>query len=278
MPHCYNRFDMLKKLPLALLGAGFIAALMLSVFSNSASASPLYQSTPQATPTAGADGRILYTVVAGDSQWLISARFGIPIETLRILNSWTADQALVEGEIVVLGIAGNEPTPTVGPTSEVVATNTPETPGTGSICVLLFDDVNGDALREETEFGIPAGQASVTERTGLASRTATTVSELDVDGLPVAACFADLPRGEYTVSVAAPDGYNPTTAQSATIQLAPGDTTALNFGAQASSSSGFNVLSPEEGGRSPLMGLLGVALLLGGGGLGLYTWQLARRR
>jgi hypothetical protein len=269
---------MLKKLPLALLGAGFMAALMLSVFSNSASASPLYQSTPQATPTAGADGRILYTVVAGDSQWLISARFGIPIETLRILNSWTADQALVEGEIVVLGIAGNEPTPTVGPTSEVVATNTPETPGTGSICVLLFDDVNGDALREETEFGIAAGQASVTERTGLASRTATTVSELDADGLPVAACFTDLPRGEYTVSVAAPDGYNPTTAQSATIQLAPGDTTALNFGAQASSSSGFNVLSPEEGGRSPLMGLLGVVLLLGGGGLGLYTWQLARRR
>lgn len=269
---------MYKKLALLVLSAGFIAALFLSTSSFPASAAPQYQSTPQATPTAGADGRILYTVQAGDSQWLISAKFNIPIETLRILNSWTAEQVLAEGEIVVLGIAGTEPTPTVGPTSEVVATNTPETPGTGSICVLLFDDVNGDALREETEFGISAGQASVTERTGLASRTGTTVSEVDADGLPVATCFTDLPRGEYTVSVAAPDGYNPTTAQSATIPLAPGDQTALNFGAQVSSSSGFNLLSPEEGGRSPLMGLLGIVLILGGGGLGVYTWQLARRR
>jgi hypothetical protein len=269
---------MLKKLPFVLLGAGFLAAVLLSTFSFPVAASPLYQSTPQATPTPGADGRILYTVVAGDSQWLISAKFNIPLEQLRILNNWTADQALTEGELVVLGIAGAEPSPTVGPTSDVVATSTPATPGTGSICVLLFDDVNGDALREETEFGIPGGQASVTERTGQASRTGTTVAEIDADGLPVSVCFLDLPSGEYTVSVAAPDGYNATTALSSPIQLAPGDQTALNFGAQAGSSSGFNVLSPEEGGRSPLMGLLGVVLILGGGGLGLYTWQLARRR
>lgn len=269
---------MLKKLSIFLFSAAFITMILLSTFSFPASASPLYQATPQPLPTAGADGRILYTVQAGDSQWLISAKFNIPLEQLRVLNSWTADQALVEGQIIVLGIAGSEPTATPGPTSEVVATNTPETPGSGSICVLLFDDVNGDALRSETEFGIPGGAASVSERTGLASRTGNSVAEVDEDGLPVPVCFDDLPMGEYTVSVAAPDGFNPTTAQSATIQLQPGDQTSLNFGAQASSSSGFNVLSPEEGGRSPLMGLLGIVLILGGGGLGVYTWQIARRR
>jgi hypothetical protein len=272
--------QILKTLPLILLGAGMLAALMLSMISAPAAASPLYQSTALPLPTAGADGRILYTVVAGDSQWLIAGKFNIPIEQLRILNGWTADQVLFEGQTVILGISGEEPTPTSGPTSEVIATNTPEAaPGTGAICVLLFDDVNGDALREDTEFGIAAGAASVSERTGLASRTGDTVAQTDEDGLPVATCFEDLPGGEYTVSVAAPQGYNPTTAQSATIQLAPGDQTSLNFGAQAGGSSGLNLLSPEEGGPpSPLMGLLGIVLLIGGAGLGVYSWQLSRRR
>jgi len=242
-----------------------------------AAASPALQSTPQPTPTPGADGRILYTVQANDSQWLIAAKFNIAIEELRILNGWTADEALIEGEVILLGLA-SQATATAGPTSAVVATDTPQTPGSGRICVLLFNDLNGDALRQDTEFGIPGGAASVSERTGLTSRTGNTVADVDADGLPVLTCFEELPPGDYTVSVAAPEGFNPTTAQSATIQLSPGDETALNFGAQANSSSGFNILSPEEGGRSPLMGLLGFVLLLSGAGLGAYTWQMARRR
>ncbi len=257
--------------------AALLAISLLATLTMPASASPSFQSTPQPMPTAGSDGRILYTVVAGDSQWLIAAKFGISIEELRILNGWTADQPLIEGQIIILGLASAAPA-TPAATSAVVATNTPETPGFGAICVLLFDDTNGDALRQETEFGIAGGAASVSERTGLASQTGNTVAELDLDGLPVQACFENLPQGEYTVSVAAPQGYNPTTAQSATIQLQPGDSTSLNFGAQANSSSGFSLLSPEEGGRSPLMGLLGIVLILGGGGLGIYTWQIARRR
>ena len=230
------------------------------------------------TPTPGADGRILYTVVANDTQIGISEKFGIDLNTLRQLNNWTADTPLIEGQVILLGIVGQgEATATPAPTSEVVATVTEPAPGTGMICVLLFDDVNGDALRQETEFGIAGGAASVSERTGLASRTGSTLAEVDADGAPVPVCFEELPLGEYTVSVAAPQGYNATTAQSATIQLNPGDATTLNFGAQAGSSSGL-ALSAEEGGRSPLMGLLGVILLLSGAGLGFYTWQLSRRR
>jgi hypothetical protein len=142
----------------------------------------------------------------------------------------------------------------------------------------LFDDLNGDAMRQETEFGIAGGQASVSERTGLASRTGTTESALDADGEPVRTCFDQLPLGEYTITVAIPDGYNPTTVANTTIQIAPGQTQAINFGAQAGSSSSFNALSPEEGGRSPVMGLFGIVLLIGGAGLGFYTLQLRRRR
>ena len=247
-----------------------------------AAVSPVYASNyafqTEPTPTPGADGRILYTVVAGDSQFGIAEKFGIDINTLRLLNNWTADTPVIEGQVILLGVAGQEATATPAPTSEVVATVTEQAPGSGMICVLLFDDVNGDALRQETEFGIAGGAASVSERTGLASRTGTTLAELDADGAPIPVCFEELPLGEYTVSVAAPQGYNATTAQSATIQLSPGDATTLNFGAQAGSSSSLDSLSPEEGGRSPLMGLLGIVLLLSGAGLGFYTWQMSRRR
>ncbi|QYK51340.1 MAG: LysM peptidoglycan-binding domain-containing protein [Anaerolineales bacterium] len=272
--------ELLKKLPLLLMFASLLAVVALSALPSQAAASPLFQSTPQPLPEPGPDGRILYTALPGDSPWLIAGKFNIAIEQLRILNSWGPDKVLQEGETVILGMA-SDATATAEPTSEVVATTTPEgTPGTGTICVLLFDDVNGDAMRQDAELGIPGGAASVSERTGLASRQGDTLAQIDTTtGLPQAVCFSDLPGGEYTVSVAAPQGFNPTTAQSATIQLTPGDETSLNFGAQAGSSSGFNLLAPEEGGPpSPLMGLLGVVLVIAGGGLGMYSWRLSRRR
>jgi hypothetical protein len=238
----------------------------------------MLQATPQTMPTAGPDGRILYTVLANDTQWGIAAQFGLVLSDLQNLNGWTGNEILGEGQVILLGLGSlQEPTATIGPTSEVVATLTPEAPGTGSICVLLFDDVNGDAMRQETEFGIARGQANVNERSGLASRTAATESALDVDGNPVRTCFEDLPIGEYTISVAIPEGYNPTTAPNITIQIAPGQTQEINFGAQTSSISGGGLLSSEEGRPSPVMGLLGIVLLLSGAGLGIYTLQMRRR-
>ena len=236
------------------------------------------QATPQTMPTAGPDGRVLYTVIANDTQWGIAAQFGLVLSDLQNLNGWTGNEILGEGQVILLGLASaQEPTATVGPTSEVVATLTPGAPGTGSICVLLFDDINGDAMRQETEFGIAGGQANVNERTGLASRTAATESALDVDGNPVRTCFEDLPLGEYTITVAIPAGYNPTTAPNITIQISPGQIQEINFGAQVSSTSGLGLLSSEEGRPSPVMGLLGIVLLLSGAGLGIYTLQMRRR-
>ena len=42
-------------------------------------------------------------------------------------------------------------------------------------------------------------------------------------------------EGDYNVSVAIPEGYNPTTSLNAPITLVAGDITYLNFGAQAGS-------------------------------------------
>ena len=249
------------------------------LFSVPAGAAPEAQATAFPTPTAGTDGRVLYTVLPGDSQWLVAAKFGLDIEQLRLLNNWSADEILVEGQVILLGLAAQQE-PTAQASAESVATpqGTAESPGTGMICALLFDDVNGDALRQESEFGIAAGAVSVSQRAGQASETGTTGDEIDADEEAVPLCFDDLPAGEYTISVAAPSGYNPTTAQSATLELKAGDETRLNFGAQLGSAAQSAILTPEEGGRSPLMGLLGFVLLLSGAGLGVYTWQMARRR
>ncbi|MGH2581277.1 MAG: LysM peptidoglycan-binding domain-containing protein [Anaerolineales bacterium] len=259
------------KLTLIILAACFAALFPTNVFAQT-NCTPL--------PAAGADGRILYTAVEGDSQWIIAARFCMRVEDLRILNNLPAEDPIQIGQVLLLGLASEqEPTADPAATPEVAATTAAETPGTGMICVLLFEDLNGDALRQETELAVADGAASVSERTGKASRTGTTTSALDADGLVIPVCFEDLPIGEYTVSVAAPQGYNPTTTQSHTIQLSPGDATTLNFGAQLGSGAALGgALSLEEGGRSPLMGLLGMVLLLGGAGLGAYTWQMARRR
>ncbi len=241
-------------------------------------ASPALQATPFPTPTALQDGRILYVVQAGDSQWLISAKFNIDIEELRLLNNWNADQVLVESEVILLGLAAQEaPTATPEPNADVTPVETPEEAGTTMICVLLFEDVNGNALREETEFGIAGGAVSISERTGLASNSADTTDDIDAEGDPVLSCFEDIPPGEYTVSVAAPAGLNPTTEQSVTLTLSAGDIATLNFGSQMSSSAQDAELSPEEGGRSPFLGLLGIVMLLSGVGLGVYALQLSRR-
>ncbi len=266
---------MLRKI---LLFSAFLVLMILLLPRVNVEASPNFQATPFPTSTPLQDGRILYVVQIGDSQWLIAAKFALDIDELRLLNNWDADEALIEGQVILLGLA-EQATPTVSPPADAQLTpvGTPEDEGTATICVLLYEDVNGDALRQESEFGIAGGAVSVSERSGLASESAATTDEVDSDGDPVLSCFVELPPGEYTVSVAAPEGLNPTTEQSVTLALTAGDIATLNFGAQMSSAAQSAELSPEEGGRSPLIGLLGIILLLSGSGLGIYTWQISRK-
>ena len=129
----------------------FLFALMIP-----AQASPSAQ-VQFPSPTPGADGRILYIVQAGDSCFRIQALYGITVDTLRGLNPQLDENCtLVVGDELMLGIGGPaalSPTPGPSPTLEP-PTVTPTPPaGTTEICVLLYDDVNGDALRQETETG-----------------------------------------------------------------------------------------------------------------------------
>ncbi|MFQ5422275.1 MAG: LysM peptidoglycan-binding domain-containing protein, partial [Anaerolineae bacterium] len=137
-----------------------------------ASAAPVLQLTEFPTPTPGPDGRILYTVQDGDTLWRIAAVSGLNLDELRQLNNLDADAIINPGDVLLLGFGGAaaaSPTPgSVIPTP--VPGSLPPTPtigpGTGVVCILLYDDANGDAVRQEEEPAIAGGAISLANRAG----------------------------------------------------------------------------------------------------------------
>ncbi len=264
---CYN-FTVMKTIknifPLVTL-AVLVAFLSLGIH-----ATPTQAQAVVPTPTAQPDGRIIYIAQAGDTWWTISIKTGVTQEQLYSLNNTRSDDVVMEGQQILLGSI--TPTPVV-PTSSVAtptpAVITPQASGTGNICVMLYDDINGDSSRQlDVELQLPGGAISLVNSIGTINLTASTTSEVKP------ACFNDLPAGDYNLSVAVPEGYNPTTNTSAPLTLKPGDQTTMNFGAQASS-----LLNPGGAGgtgRNPLLGIAGLVLVLAGGGMAFFIWRSRR--
>jgi LysM repeat protein len=224
-----------------------------------------------ATPTPNSDGRIIYVVKASDNCISISYMTGVPLDELKRLNNLKDDCALQEGQQLLLGIAEKSAVQATATPANQVPTPTLE-PGSGQICVLLFNDINGNAVPDGGELPLAGGAISVTDRDGKVSLTNQTDAKASV-------CFKDLLEGEYNISVAIPEGYNATSVLNVPLKLNGGDNSTLDFGAQVSS----KAVEPATGGkgdqsRSPILGIVGVALLLGGIGLGVYVARMGRRR
>lgn len=252
-------------LPFSLLLLGLVLVLAVMPVSAQPTGQAFYQ-----TPTPNADNRVIYVVQAGDNCLRVSLLTGIELDELRRLNNLDEECALSEGQELVLAIVEQ---PTAAP--EMTATPGPAQPtpelfnGTGEICVFLFADVNGNALAEPDEGPIAGGAISISDTAGKVSLTNMT----DNSGEPT--CFAEVPEGEFNVSVAPPEGYNATTAMNYPLKLVAGDSSTLDFGAQISSAA---VPVPvSEGGRSPVMAIIGGVLILGGIGLGVY-FGLSQRK
>lgn len=238
-------------------------------------AAPHPQLTNFPTPTPGTDGRIIYIVQELDTLWRIAAISGIDVADLRDLNNMDADDIVFPGQQLFLGLGG----PAVQqPTSQPAATeaapeptNTP-VPGLGILCVLLFEDTNGDSMRQEEEGSLAGGAINISNRDGSVSITEDTPVHSDTSPTNDYTCTESLLEGDYNVSVAIPEGYNPTTSLNSPIVLLAGDITYLTFGAQAGSVVIDGSLDlPESGGSNALLGIIGGLLLLGGLGLGAYS-------
>jgi hypothetical protein len=149
--------------------------------------------------------------------------------------------------------------------------------------VLLYEDLNGDSIRQEEEPSLPGGAISINDRFGDVSLTAETPSggisenlfpEPEELGFT---CFENLDMGEYNVTVASPSGYNATTPLSKAVLVNSDEEVLLDFGAQPNSETLARAplsLGPD---RSPILGILGALILLLGTGLGIYTFIFHRK-
>jgi hypothetical protein len=242
-----------------------ILLIIISALARPVSAGPQNQVTYQ-TPTARPDGRVIYIVQPGDTCLRIQllTNNGTTIEELRTLNKLDEGCTLREGQEILLDVITPVPSPTQNPA--ITATPPLPTPtpfkGTGNICVLLYNDVNGDAVREDTELPLSGGAVSISNRTGTVSETGITTDSTD----PLC---KEVPEGDYTISMAIPGGYNATTVMNQPMPLKAGNQAILEFGAQVSTQ---QVAAPAEveTNRQPLLAIFGGLLILFGIGLGIY--------
>lgn len=276
--------DAIKTTSVFVLLCIILAGIALFSSLTPVQAAPAYQLTEFPTPTPGTDGRILYTVQEGDTLWRIAAVTGVSLDELRQLNNLSADAVIREGQVLLLGVvaapvataAPGNPDATLPPADQLQLTPTPAQ-NASAICALLYLDVNGNAFRDENEIPLADGEVSVTERLGAFSNKKTTVW----DDVPV--CFENIPPGEYIITMALPTGFNRTTELSLTIELAPGDTSYINFGAQPSGSSFLAPTAQISGedtssGGNSLFAILGVTVLLAGIGVGIWAAMNGRRQ
>lgn len=232
------------------------------------------QQIPIYTPTPGPDGRIIWVVKANDTLLSISIISGIPVEEIKAANN-LVDDTIFEGQQIILGLGGpEESTPTPGPTptaTPLLPTPT-QRPGFGNICIILFNDLNGDSIRQEEEPSVPDGAISISNQEGSVSETVPTGIGLEPQ------CFEEQPEGDFTISVAVPEGYNPTTETSYELTLNGGDETYINFGAQANAETlaEAQVLPAPEGGRSPILGIVGGLFLIAGVVVAIFAARLLR--
>lgn len=112
----------------------------------------------------------------------------------------------------------NTPTPTVTPTP----TWTP-TPIAGEICVLSYDDRNGNRFRDPGEPMLPYAVFTLSDATHV-------VTTYSTNGLNEPYCFRDLLPNVYFISEMNPPGYESTTFDSWAVSLLNGATINFEFG------------------------------------------------
>jgi hypothetical protein len=246
---------------------------------------------PFVMPTAGPDGNIVYTVQPGDTGWGIALNAGISLDQLSALNGGININLLSVGQRLIIGQGkpSTPPTntpappptpdpnqPTSAPLEPTAATQVASI-NTGKLCARLYEDLNGNALREESEVTLAGGQFTLVDAgTGAPVQVYTTQAGEQEH------CFENLPPAQYTLAVAPPAGFNPTTNTNYSLEIQTGFSSNIEFGAQRGSGAtsgdtgGGAALTQDQRLRTALFGAAGIMLLLLAAGIAGFI--VLRRR
>lgn len=249
-------------------------------------------SIPKSTPAP--DGSVVHVVKAGETLIGIAVTYDVTLEDLRRLNNLTTDMVFV-GQTLVIKLA-EEPTlePTEEPAAEEPAageepaeepaaeepapSEVADAEGNGTICVMGYDDVNGNGIREPQE-------TSLAGLTFVLSDGSNTVGTYTTDGVSEPYCFTELTPGAYIISWVA-DSFTATTDQTWAASVSGGSTVSHEFGAQGGDAAGADETDAQQEAREGLLGLptwllalvgaLGMILFLSGVGAAAYFLIIRR--
>ncbi len=270
---------MKKLLTIALVLIIPLIGVALAIFGDQTDFVAQAQATFQ-TPTPNAEGQIIYTVQEGDTCTRIFLLTGVTIDEIITLNNLDAECSLIPSQNLLLGTVEPQPATPVGPVPTPTRPGPTPTPfeGSAQLCVVLFEDLDGNQMRSEGEFYLRGGVVSVNNRAGTYSETMETIGgdpnlfaiECFAADCVEFQCFEDIPEGNYNLSMGVPEGYIATTSLNVAVEVTAGDTILIDFGAQPSSQIVVEDSSEVGQDRSPLLLAIGLILLASGAGLTFF--------
>lgn len=246
--------------------------------SGATGSEPAAEFAPTSTPLA--NGEVWYTVQGNDTLAVIAYYHDTTADEIKALNGLTGN-IIFPGQQLLVKVV-EPPTPEEEPTAaeeaapvEAEATPTPtpvpETgveesgpaapvaPDQGEICVVAYDDINGNAADDGEATVVGAHVILINADGPLDSRSSGRSGDQE--------CFQRLAPGAYRVTVLPPTGYRLTTADASDVVLQPSSIITLAFGFSRSES-----VETSATGRltSTWIALgAGVLLLLGAAAVGL---------
>ncbi|MBC7811792.1 MAG: LysM peptidoglycan-binding domain-containing protein, partial [Burkholderiales bacterium] len=199
------------------------------------------------------DGSVIHTVVAGDTIDSIAVAYGLTRQQIMDLNGISDPRIIQIGQQIIIVPPEEETSGTnfdeegevfegdvpEDATQEPVPTSTPAPAApvaaaavdvvdpasdAAAVCVLLFNDSNRNRIQEQGEDLLSGGTLTLNSAT-------VQMGEYATDGVSEPHCFGGLTAGDYMALAAAPSGYGLTTTDQLLVQVRPGASINVVFGA-----------------------------------------------
>jgi LysM repeat protein len=251
--------------------------MVFLALTNNIQAVSAQETVPTNTPDSL--GKIYYKVQAGENCSLIATKTGVNLQDIISFNGLRTDCPLFEGQdLIIAMVSPVVSTPTKAPTATVdpslITPGPTPSGGAAKVCVVLFNDLDGNGVRAEGETYLFGGVVGLNDSVGRVSLTGKTVAGDPALIQPF--CFLDVPEGTFNLTMAIPDDFNPTTAMSYPVSVKVGEVATIDFGAQEKAPVPITGPLAPEGQKSPILGIVGAVLLISGLGLAYYMWRNRR--